>query len=204
MDCGRERRIVAAVFRLTSRGGRPHTEGMENAPAGLVRPFLENRDVLFGFILALARDREAAEEIFQEVGLAIIEEDRKGVGVERFLPWAFELARRRVAGYFRRSSRARRVEGSEALDEAVAQAFEEHAPDPEGMRRRQERLAECLEGLPPAQRRLVEQRYRDRLPVRRIAGALGWTEGSVKVTLWKARQNLRRCLEAKLGPGEEP
>lgn len=175
---------------------------MENAPAGLVRPFLENRDVLFGFILALTRDREAAEEVFQEVGLAIVEEDRRGVCVERFLPWAFELARRRVAEYFRRSSRVRRREGAEALDEAVTRAFEEHAPDPESVRRRQEGLAECLEGLPPAQRSLIEKRYRDRLPVRRIAGSMGWSEGSVKVTLWKARQNLRRCLEAKLGSGE--
>ena len=73
----------------------------------LVRQLLEHRDGLFGFILALTHDREAAEEVFQEVGLAVVEEAGKGTQVQRFLAWAHEMARRRIAEYYRKSSRRR-------------------------------------------------------------------------------------------------
>src|SRR5262245_5114402 len=168
----------------------------------LVRAFLEQRDGLFGFVLALTRDREAAEEIFQEVGLAIVEEGGRGAKLERFLPWAHELTRRRVAEYYRKSSRRRTFEHSESLDEAVAQAFEENAPDPLELGVRQESLEACLEELPRSQRALIEGRYRDRASARALAHTLGWTEGSVKVTLWRARQELGRCIEEKMGGGE--
>jgi RNA polymerase sigma-70 factor (ECF subfamily) len=172
------------------------------ASSDLVRTFLEQRDGLFGFVLALTRDREAAEEIFQDVGLAIVEEAGRGTRVERFLPWAHELARRRVAEYYRKTSRRRTLEHSESLDEALAQAFEENAPDPLDQRLRQESLEACLEELSPAQRELIEGRYRDRASARSLSQALGWTEGSVKVTLWRVRRELGRCIEEKMGGRE--
>jgi len=168
----------------------------------LVRQFLEQRDGLFGFILALTHDREAAEEIFQDVGLAIVQEAGKGTKVDRFLPWAHELARRRVAEHFRKHSRRKAMERSTSLDEAVSQAFQEFTPEPHLLGLRQESLELCLEELPPAQRELIEGRYRDRASARTLAEALGWTEGSVKVTLWRARRQLGRCIEEKTRGGE--
>ena len=164
----------------------------------LARQLLEHRDGLFGFVLALTRDREAAEEIFQEVGLAMVEEGMRGTQVLRFLPWAHEMIRRRTAEYYRKSSRRRTFEHSEPLDEAVALAFQEHAADPAALRQRKDHLEECLEELPPAQRAMIEKRYRDRLPLNKVAAAVAWTLGSVKVGLWKARRQLGRCIEGKM------
>lgn len=164
---------------------------------GLVKALLEHRDALLGFILALTRDRGAAEEVFQEVGLAVIEESRKGTEVGRFLPWAHEMARRRVAEYFRK--RQRGFARLESLDEVVGRAFEEDVDDPSLARIRQAAVEDCLKELPPAQRALVERRYRDRSSIRQIAEAMDWTDGSVKVALWKARQRLAGCVQGKVG-----
>lgn len=173
---------------------------MSNASASdLVRQLLEHRDGLLGFILALTHDREAAEEIFQEVGLAVVEEAGKKTEVLRFLPWVHELARRRVAEYYRRTSRRRLVEHSGPMDEVVAQAFQENAADPASVRARQDHLERCLEDLTPAQRGLIEQRYRDHAPLRDIARRESSTEGSIKVLLWRARRQLARCIEGKMG-----
>jgi RNA polymerase sigma-70 factor (ECF subfamily) len=173
---------------------------MSNAAASdIVRLLLENRDGLLGFILALTHDREAAEEIFQEVGLAVVEESGKKTEVLRFLPWVHELARRRVAEYYRRSSRRRAMEHSEPMDEVVALAFQEAAADPSAVRRRQEHLESCLDDLTPAQRDLIERRYRDHAPLRDIADRSASTEGSIKVLLWRARRRLARCIEGKMG-----
>lgn len=169
------------------------------AQGELVRLLLEHRDGLFGFILALTHDREAAEEIFQEVGIAVVQESHQGERVERFLPWAHELARRRVAEYYRKSSRRRAMERLESLDDVVAEAFEENPLEPGTERRRQDYLETCIEELSPGQREMIERRYKDRGSIREIAGSLERTEGSVKVGLWKARQQLSRCIEEKMG-----
>src|SRR5436190_2271776 len=172
---------------------------MTNTSASdLIRQLLEHRDGLFGFVLALTHDREAAEEIFQEVGLAVVEESAKKTDVLRFLPWVHELARRRVAEYYRRSSRRRALEHSEPLDEAVSLAFQEGAADPAALNLRQEHLETCLEDLAPAQRTLIERRYRDHTPLRDIAERTDSTEGSIKVLLWRARRQLARCIEGKM------
>jgi RNA polymerase sigma-70 factor, ECF subfamily len=167
-------------------------------PADLVRQLLEQRDGLFGFILALTHDREAAEEIFQEVGLAVVEESTKKTAVARFVPWVHELARRRVAEYYRRSSRRRALEHSEPLDEVVSLAFQEGASDPAALSLRQEHLESCLEDLSPAQRNLIERRYRDHAPLRDIADQEASTEGSIKVLLWRVRRQLARCIQGKM------
>ena len=168
----------------------------------LVRLLLEHRDGIFGFILALTRDREAAEEIFQEVGLAVVEEAGDGTRVARFVPWVHEIARRRTSEYYRKSSKRRAFERSESLDDAVSLAFQENASDPASLRQRQDHLTDCLDQLSETQRDLIEQRYRDRVPLRRIADSVDSTEGSIKVTLWRARRQLAKCIEGKMGPVE--
>jgi len=70
----------------------------------MTRDFLQNRQALLGFIFALTRDALAAEEIFQEVALAILAEAATGKAADPFLPWAREVARRRVAEYYRKST----------------------------------------------------------------------------------------------------
>src|SRR5689334_14410718 len=96
----------------------------------LMRTFLEHRDGVLGFLLALTHDREAAEEIFQEVGIAVMEEVARKTQIESFVPWIHEVARRRTAEYFRKHSRRNAMEHAAGLDEAVALAFREHGSEP--------------------------------------------------------------------------
>lgn len=167
--------------------------------AGVLKEFLTQRDVLFGFVLALTRDREAAEEIFQEVGLAVSEEAHRGVTVRQFSPWIHEIIRRRVAEHFRKHARRRDRElSSGKLEELVARSFGENEPDTEALRRRQDILAHCLEDLSGRKKDVIDGHYRKRQSIREIATTLSWTEGAVKVALWKARQLLSRCVEGRL------
>ena len=167
----------------------------------LVKLLLEHRDGLFGYLLALTRDRAAAEEVFQEVGLAVVEEAGRGARVAKFLPWVHEMARRRVAGYFRKSSR-RAFARLDSLDEIVGVAFEENETSVDARLRREDCLTECLDELPGTQREMVDRRYRDEASIPEIARALDWTEGAVKVALWKTRRRLEGCVEGKMGEGE--
>ncbi|HEX7896761.1 MAG TPA: sigma-70 family RNA polymerase sigma factor [Planctomycetota bacterium] len=168
----------------------------------LVKLLLERRDSLLGFILALTRDRAAAEEVFQEVGLAVVEEAGRGTRVAKFLPWVHEMARRRVAEYFRKNSRRAAFARLDSLDEIVGVAFEENEAGVDVRLRRQDCLTECLDELPATQREMVDRRYREQASIQDIARSLDWTDGAVKVALWKARRRLEGCVENKMGEGE--
>jgi len=50
---------------------------------------------------------------------------------------------------------------------------------------------------------MIEGRYRDQRPLRDIARSADSTEGSVKVLLWRARRQLARCIQEKMGGAGE-
>ena len=165
----------------------------------LVRQFLQNRDALLAFIYALTRDHEAAEEVFQEVGLAITDEAARGRQVDNFLAWAREIARRRVAAYYRvHGHDARRLRLSDAMMDAIEVAFRENEKTQEQGVLRLLFLRECLERLTGRGRQVIEQKYREGKRVAAIAEALGWKPESVKVALSRARKQLADCVQNKL------
>ena len=169
----------------------------------ITRDFLQNRQALLGFIFALTRDQIAAEEVFQEVALAILEEAASGTKVDPFLPWARELARRRVLEYYRKSSRRQMVAPlTESMVEVVGRSFDENEEAPEQDSRRLACLRECLEKLPARARQVIDLRYNVRLGIEAIAQSLAWQAGSIHVLLARTRKTLAECVRGKLASGE--
>lgn len=165
----------------------------------LVKRFLENRDAILGFIHALTRDYDVAEEIFQDVAVTILQESGRPTSVENFLGWAREVARHRVADYYRQHARrSSLVQPSGAMIEAVALAFAENEVGPQANQLRMKSLLECLERLSGRARDVIEGFYRDRKSIKDLAAGLEWKEGSVKVALSRARKLLADCIQVKL------
>ncbi|GMV82772.1 MAG: hypothetical protein AMXMBFR7_39560 [Planctomycetota bacterium] len=164
----------------------------------LNRDLLVHRQALLGFILALTRDHHAAEEIFQETALAILDEAAAGRQVEPFLPWAREVARRRVSEYYRAATQQRRALAlPDALLDGIARAFDENEEAQEEARARQKHLAACVETLTERIRRMIEMRYHRRMAVAEIAQDAGWTVDAVHVALSRARKTLAECITRK-------
>jgi len=169
----------------------------------LVRDLLDHRDQILGMLLAQTRDYDAAEEVFQEVALEVVREAGHGTRVERFLPWVREMARRRLAEFFRRRARREAAEPlSGSLVEAIGRAFEEEEVSTEENRARQKALLECMERLPGRSRELLRHRYEQWMPLARVAEAVAWKVNSVKVALSRARRALMECVERKVRAGE--
>ena len=169
------------------------------AESELVKEFIRNRDVLMGYVMALTRDHDLAEELFQDIAVGILTEAQKGTRPDRFMPWARALARNRTADYFRKRARLRERQRSfELLADVVGLAFDEHEPTGEDSRRRLKFLRDCLQGLGAQARRIVNLRYRDRRTLQDIAAAVSWKPDSVKVALAKARRALADCVNGKL------
>jgi RNA polymerase sigma factor (sigma-70 family) len=165
----------------------------------LVKQFLDNRDAILGFILALTRDYDAAEEIFQEVAMVILKEAERATVVANFMAWGREVARRHVADYYKKRARRDRVgQPSGTMEEVIAQAFEENETVLENQKLRFQCLLECIQRLSGRSRELIEGFYGRRKSLRELAVALAWQEDSVKVALSRARKTLADCIKGRL------
>ncbi|OAI47180.1 hypothetical protein AYO44_10020 [Planctomycetaceae bacterium SCGC AG-212-F19] len=167
--------------------------------AELVKRFLENRDVILSFIYALTRDYDAAEEIFQNVAVAILQESSRPANIDNFLGWAREVARHRVADFYRQQARrTAREQPASGMIETIAQAFAENEIAAQASHQRMKCLLECLERLTGKSREVIEGFYRDRKSLRDLAISLAWQENSVKVALSRARKVLADCITLRL------
>lgn len=160
--------------------------------------FVRQRESLYAYILALTADRDVAEEVLQEIGVAILTEASRGTEPESVVPWLRGLARHRTADHYRRIAvRERRETRLESFAEVVDQAFSEYSDLTDEQGRRLAFLQDCLSELTERVRGLVDRRYRLGRTVEAIALEVGWTAGSVKVALVRARRALADCISRK-------
>ncbi len=168
-------------------------------PRELVHQFVQHRDVLYGYVLALTGEHDLAEDILQDIGVSILTEAARENHPESFMPWARALARHRVADHFRRQASRRLHEiAFDQFADAVDTAFAEYAPTPEDNQRQLKFLRQCLDGLTSRIRTMIDLRYRGGQSMEQIAIAMSWTPGSVKVALSRARRCLADCVQRKL------
>ena len=78
---------------------------------------MRHKDKLFRFIYLKLRDRELAEDIFQEVFVKIINTMKLGNYNEegKFLPWAMRIAHNLVIDHFRKANKVRLISESSSL-----------------------------------------------------------------------------------------
>lgn len=149
-----------------------------------------------GFLMRLGSDAAAAEELTQEVMVAVWTKagayDPSQASVST---WIFRIARNRRIDLFRREQVAARLdpddpylrpEPTEAPDEAVL------AVD------REARIREALRSLPPEQGELVRRHVYEDLTHAEIAESTGLPLGTVKSRLRLAFAKLRGGLEPDL------
>ena len=169
-----------------------------------IREFLEDRDALLGYIYALTRDFDVAEEIFQQVAIVLLEKPTGKEPIRDVHAFAREVARRRVAEFYRlESQRRKREQPSTRMVELIGVSFEENAAECERLVEKQEALRWCLQKLPERARSAMNFRYGRRLALPAVAEQLGWTVDSVKVLLSRARKILAECVSSRLRLQEE-
>ena len=162
----------------------------------ITRLLLQHRSTLYGYIFSCVRNHSDAEDILQEVALAITGSIDKLEEESGFLLWAMEIARRRVLVHVRKSKRTT-ILSPELIpvlyDAVVRVTLTNEIP------RRNEALLECLEALPAENRELIVRRYDgSNSGVDQLASELGRTIQATYGVLKRIRMRLRQCIENKL------
>ena len=150
----------------------------------------------FGLIRRILRDREAAEEVLQEVFWQIWR-DAATFDPQRGGPEAWLVMRAKTRAIDRLRSMRRRDRTFVApVDESVARSSEEPAENPAVAAEDRTLVQTALAQLPEPQRRVIELAFFDGLTQSEIATRLGEPLGTVKT---RARLGLERLRGALRG-----
>lgn len=158
-------------------------------------------DGLYGFALALSRDRETAEDLVQETYARALAARRRAAPEENLRGWLFTILR----NIWKNERRRRRPEGVDDI-ESAALAPPDPTSDPEAAldrRELRERLDEAMGALPAPFREVVMLRCVLGFSYQEVAGIVGCPAGTVMSRLARARAQLRRSLGPTSGSGPE-
>src|SRR5437870_4755857 len=190
------RRGIGAAQGTTDRPTSSDEELMQQLAAGRQEPlgtlYTRYAARIFG-LAAQSLDRPTAEEIVQEVFLAVW----RNAGTftpERgtFRPWVFQIAHHRILNELRR--RSRHPELTPNLEEEPLANVADPSPDPDELAWRgeqRETVRSALEALPPAQRRAVQLAFMDELTHAQVASRLNLPLGTAKTHIRSGLPRLR-------------
>ena len=149
-----------------------------------------HRTRLFRFVLRSVKERGAAEELFQDVWLRVIEARNRYAPRARFTTWLYSIAHNRLVDHWRRKGLA--------LVDLENVEVEGNNPDPARhaeARQGLQRFAKALEALPPAQREAFLLHEEAGMSVPEIAQATGAGEEAAKSRLRYAIAKLRTAVD---------
>src|SRR5262245_5732089 len=157
--------------------------------------YRRHRGPLYRFLLRQVGEAAAAEELFQDVWMRVIDSRERYQPRARFTSWVFAIAHNRLMDHYRASGRARflaQEESEEALDKLPSGDL-----PPEALldrKRSAERLLAALSRLPEAQREAFLLQQEGELSVEEIGAATGVSRETAKSRLRYAIAKLREEL----------
>lgn len=147
------------------------------------------KNIIFRTALRITLNREEAEDIVQDCLVKIWSQVKDGVTINNLESYALTLARNLALD--RKALARNRVL---SLDEATHDRPDEHqaAPDQQLINKESESLVErIVNALPEKQRTILQLRDIEGKSYHEIADILSITEADVKVTLFRARKQVR-------------
>lgn len=161
---------------------------------------LRNQSKLFSYILFVVRDRDTAEDIFQETFVKVITRLQNGkyTSSGKFGAWIMRIAHNVIMDWYRDQRAERVVDAAQDNDlsnisgaELTVGSIENHYINSQVM----SDVRTLLNNLPPTQREVVFMRYYQQLSFKEIADT---TSVSINTALGRMRYaiiNLRRMAK---------
>ena len=152
--------------------------------------YRRHRGPLYRFVLRALKQRSAAEELFQEVWIRVIESRSRYAPQARFTTWLYTIAHNLLVDHWRRKGLS--IVSLDTEDVALESANPaRHAEARESLTR----FLDILEKLPAAQREAFLMHEEAGLSVAQIAAATGSNEEAAKSRLRYAMAKLKAALD---------
>lgn len=163
---------------------------------------LRHKDKMYRFIYMKVRNRDLAEDIFQEAFVKIINTLKLGTYNEegKFLPWAMRISHNLVIDHFRKSSKMRMISESSSSREdfnifSVLSLDEKNAHESLAHDELEKQMVGLIDHLPETQRDILVKRLYQEMSFKDIAEM---EDISINTALGRMRYaliNLRKLIE---------
>lgn len=149
---------------------------------------------LYGFILKRLADRDQTLEVLQRTNLVIWQKAADYRPGTSFEAWTFTIARFQLMAWRKNKSRNRLV-FSDMVYEQIDKQTEQSDVDDDA---RVVALKDCVKQLNVDESKLLEQRYREDLPLATIASTMNMSLDAIGMRLSRIRKKLAACIERRL------
>ncbi|WP_341901541.1 MULTISPECIES: RNA polymerase sigma factor [Fluviicola] len=176
-----------------------YLEGNEQAFEVLL---LRHKDKIYRSIYHKIREREIAEDIFQETFVKIIQTLKLGNYNEegKFLPWAMRIAQNLVIDYFRKHGRMKLISERNAKSDdfnifSVLKMDELNVEQSISKTELETQMIQLIQHLPESQKEIIEKRIFQDLSFKDIAEAENISINTALGRMRYALINLRKLIE---------
>ena len=171
----------------------------EGSPAAFEELVTKYQSKVFSMALSFTRNREAADDLAQEVFLKAYLALPRFHGKSEFGTWLYRISINHIKDYLRKKGRAKEV----SLDDVQEIAFSnkeqtERAEQERETEARRTLVQRFVQGLPEKYRVIVTLRDIQGLAYEQISQALHLSPGTVDSRLHRARRMLRKKLSPYL------
>ena len=149
---------------------------------------------LYGFFLKRLADRDQTLEVLQRTNLVICQKAADYQPGTSFEAWTFTIARFQLMAWRKNQSRNRLV-FSDTVYEQIDSKTEQSQADDDA---RVNALKDCVKQLNVDENKLLEQRYREDLPLATIASTMNMSLDAIGMRLSRIRKKLGKCIQQNL------
>lgn len=152
---------------------------------------------LLASMFAMVQNMADAEDICQRASLIMWRKFGRFKEGTDFRAWALAICRYEALSFIRKRRGERLFFSEEALA-ALVDAQDRQNAQVEDQESRWANLNDCINRLPPKQRRIITLYYSESHNIGEVATAIESTEGAVRTALCRARQTLRHCVSIRI------
>jgi RNA polymerase sigma-70 factor (ECF subfamily) len=146
------------------------------------------------FLSAYASSADMVDEVLQSAYVTCYEKIAAYQPRGTFLAWLKGIARNLLLKELTERCRYVATQGDELEGMLIDESLTSLALEREEGEERSRKLEECFSKLPPHAREILTQRYREQVPLRKLATSFNKTETWIAVTLHRLREALRVCM----------
>jgi RNA polymerase sigma-70 factor, ECF subfamily len=169
--------------------------------AEFVELLAQHRGQVFGYIYALLRNLNDAEDVYQDTALVLWSKFDEYAPDTHFVRWACVVAKNCAATFLRQKQRQRRYFSAEFQEELAVLQADIAASEAE---QSHEALVDCMQKLPPNDRHLVDVCYGGEHSFKDAAAQLGRSAQSVYDSLSRIRRQLLDCIDRTTAQADHP
>ena len=165
-----------------------------------------SKNRVFSYIMMVVRDRELAEDIFQDTFIKVIRSLDGGTYKDdgRFCPWVMRIAHNLIIDYYRRDKHLPTVSGDDEEKNIFRSIgiFDESAEDKCLAKQSHADLKQLIAKLPPEQCAIVKYRYVYDMSFKEIADLTGVSINTALGRMRYALINLRKMMNVEVAEDE--